>query len=91
MVPKLRLAYRILKNAGYVPEAVELRREITCLGTLIDATRGAERVQAIKRRDWLRARLALRARYDARLYEHPDYAQRIAERFRGPTRETDWS
>ena len=91
VVPELQLAYRILKNAGYVPEAVELRREITCLGTLIDATRGAGRVQAIKRRDWLRARLALRARYDARLYEHPDCAQRIAERFRGPTRETDWS
>ena len=31
VAPELRLAHRILKNAGYVPEEVELRREITSL------------------------------------------------------------
>ena len=81
VAPELRLAYRILKNAGFVPEEVELRREITCLGALIDATRGAERIDAVKRRDWLRARLALRGRHDARLFEQSDYAPRITVRF----------
>ena len=71
VAPELRLAHRILKNAGYVPDEVELRREITCLGALIDATQGGERADAIKRRDWLRARLALRG-HDARLYEQRD-------------------
>lgn len=33
--PELRLAYRILKNAGYVPEEVSLRREIADLGQLL--------------------------------------------------------
>ena len=28
VAPELRLAYRILKNAGFVPEEVEMRREI---------------------------------------------------------------
>ena len=88
VAPELRLAHRILKNAGYVPEWVELRRQITCLGALIDATRGAERAGAIKRRDWLRARLALRDR-DARLYEQPDYAVRVTERVRRCTADSD--
>lgn len=60
VAPELRLAYRILKNAGYVPEEIEMRREIMGLAVLIDATDGAERTRAITRRDWLRARLALR-------------------------------
>ena len=89
VAPDLRLAYRILKNAGYVPEEIELRREISCLGALIDATRGAERAGAIKRRDWLKARLALRGRHDPRLYDHPHYAGRITDRFRQSTTDAD--
>jgi hypothetical protein len=33
---ELRLAYKILKNAGFIPPEVELRREIVSLRTLID-------------------------------------------------------
>lgn len=32
----LRMAYRVLKNAGYVPEEVRLRREIEDVGRLIE-------------------------------------------------------
>ncbi|HYE35952.1 DUF1992 domain-containing protein [Methylocaldum sp.] len=32
----LRMAYRILKNAGYVPEEVRLRREIEDVGRLLE-------------------------------------------------------
>ena len=52
--------HRILKNAGYVPEEVALRREITSLAALIDSTEGPERTRAVARRDWLRARRRLR-------------------------------
>jgi len=41
VAPELQLAYRILKNAGYVPEEIEIRREIKSLAMLIDAIDGA--------------------------------------------------
>ena len=86
VAPELRLAHRILKNAGYVPEEVELRREITNLAALIDATEGAERTRAIARRDWLRARLALRGGAGTSLLEHREYAERVARRLERPRR-----
>lgn len=88
VAPELRLAYRILKNAGFVPDAIELRREIMSLSVLIDATEGAERTRAIARRDWLRARLALRGGTGTSLLEHQEYAERVAKRFERPTRES---
>jgi len=33
---ELRMAYKILKNAGFVPQEVELRREIMSLRQLVD-------------------------------------------------------
>ena len=88
VAPELRLAYRILKNAGFVPEEVELRREITSLAVLIDATEGAERTHAMARRDWLRARLALRGGAGTSLLEHREYAERVAKRFEPPRRDS---
>ena len=87
VAPELRLAHRILKNAGYVPEEIELRREITSLAALIDATEGAERVRAIARRDWLRAGLALRGGTGTSLLEHREYAERVARCFERPRRD----
>jgi len=84
VAPELRLAYRILKNAGFVPEEIELRREIMGLAVLIDATEGAEQTRAIARRDWLRARLALRGGIATSLLEHQEYAERVARRFERP-------
>ena len=89
VAPELRLAYRILKNAGFVPEEVELRREIASLAVLIDATEGAERSRAIARRDWLRARLAARGGAGSSLLEHRDYAERILGRFERPRRDSE--
>ena len=88
VAPELRLAYRILKNAGFVPEEIEVRREIMGLSVLIDATEGAERAQAIARRDWLRARIALRGGAGTSLLEHQEYAERVARRFERSARET---
>lgn len=88
VAPELRLAYRILKNAGFVPEEIELRREIMSLAVLIDASEGAERTRAIARRDWLRAKLALRGGAGTSLLEHQEYAERVARRFERPRRES---
>ena len=84
VAPELRLAHRILKNAGYVPEEVELRREIASLAALIDATEGAEQTRAIARRDWLRAKLAMRGGAGTSLLEHREYAERVARRLERP-------
>nr|WP_051331832.1 DnaJ family domain-containing protein [Methylocaldum szegediense] len=36
MPAELRMAYRVLKNAGYVPEEVRLRREIEDVSRLLE-------------------------------------------------------
>ena len=87
VAPELRLAHRVLKNAGFVPEEIELRREITSLAVLIDATEGAERARAIARRDWLRARLAVHGGAGTSLLEHREYAERVARRLEPPRRD----
>ncbi len=61
LFPELRLVHRILKNAGYAPEEVELRRQIGELERLLDELdERAARVHAIQRLAFLRARLAQR-------------------------------
>lgn len=72
LVPEdLRLAYRILKNAGFVPPEVEARREIAALerllydGAALDET---ARARATKKLALLRTRL------------EPRYAERVLGR-----------
>lgn len=58
VAPELRMAYKILKNAGYIPEEVRLRREIHDVEALIQtAHRVEERSDAIRRLRVLMARL----------------------------------
>jgi hypothetical protein len=72
---ELRAAYRVLRNAGYVPREVELRREIATAERLVTlaVADGAERARAQKRLALLRLRLAERGRgrldprYEARI------------------------
>ncbi len=55
---ELRAAYRVLKNAGMVPEEVELRRGIHALETSIEAlAEGGERAAAQRKLNFLRTRL----------------------------------
>ncbi len=48
--PCLRMAYRILKNAGYVPEEIQLRREIAEIRQLLQRALSDESLQARARR-----------------------------------------
>ncbi len=59
LVPEdLRMAYRILRNAGFVPPEVEARRAIGDLERLIDTlSDGAARSHAMKKLQLLRLRL----------------------------------
>jgi len=55
---ELRAAYRVLRNAGFVPEAIGLRRDINALlASIPDLADGDARAQAAKRLTALRVRL----------------------------------
>ena len=84
LVPEeLRVAYRLLKNAGYVPEEVRLRREIRELGALLGTIESAgERLRAARRLDLLRMRLEGRGGRSA-LHLDPDYRDAVLTRLDG--------
>ena len=80
LVPEeVRTAYRILKNAGFVPPEIEARKEATVLRTLIaSSTDDAARRRAVTRLALLEACLEKRGRApvgDAR------YADKLVARF----------
>ena len=77
--PELRLAYKILSNAGYVPEEIELKKQIDSIHELMrDMPDEKSRYQAMQRLNYLKAKLdTMRpgtlkledARYTAKLIE----------------------
>jgi len=62
LVPEeLRVAYRILKNAGFVPPELEMRREIARLQQLVDTViSDEERAACLRRLNFLLAHLGSR-------------------------------
>jgi hypothetical protein len=65
---ELRMAYRVLRNAGVTPEQVGLRRELADLRARIGGCEDArERVRLMRRHDLLNARLRTRPGYAATL------------------------
>ena len=84
LVPEeLRAAYRLLKNAGYVPQEVRLRREVREIGALLGSIESAgERLRAARRLDLLRMRLEGRGGRPA-LHLDPDYRDAVLERLDG--------
>jgi hypothetical protein len=56
--PELRAAYRLLRNSGFIPLELELRREIRAAHQLLDAALTAsERSDAARRLEVLKLRL----------------------------------
>jgi hypothetical protein len=83
LVPtELRMAYRILKNAGYLPPEVEIRREIAQVEALIaglDEHATAERRRAQLRIVVLRSRLEARGGGHSPLWADPVYQGKLIE------------
>jgi hypothetical protein len=84
LVPEdLRLACRILKNAGLVPPEVEALRQLRdlerCMATMEDQD---ERTTAVRKLDWLRACLEARGG-GALLAPGRPYVDRILQRLGG--------
>jgi len=83
MVPEdLRIAYKILKNAGCLPPELELRREILTLRDLLrtiedeDAKRGA-----VRELNYKLLKLNVMGKRTVNLDDFPEYKERILRKF----------
>ena len=84
LVPEdLRMAYRILKNSGFVPPELETRKEAVDLRRLIEAgiEDDAERRRALTRLALIETALEARGGPMSRLPRASPYYDRIVERF----------
>ena len=82
LVPEeLRAAYRLLRNAGFVPTELEASRELRDVEALLKAaTGGAERAALLARIDFLLARSAAGRRHGHLRLEEEAYLDRVANR-----------
>lgn len=79
---ELRLAYRILKNAGFAPPEVELRREIARIEELIGSMDDArEKYRQVKKLNFLVMKLNMLRKTPLQLEKHQRYEQKLTERF----------
>lgn len=77
----LRMAYRILKNAGYVPEEIALRKEIKRTEDLLIHCRDEkEKLKQMKKLGFLQFKLECRMGKTLRLENDSPYYERVVDR-----------
>ena len=80
MPEELRAGYRLLKNAGYLPPVVQIRREIAEVETLLQLAEDASERQSLNRRlRYLLLKLGETAR-DNRIMREPYYRDKLVTR-----------
>ncbi|MCC6134696.1 MAG: DUF1992 domain-containing protein [Candidatus Contendobacter sp.] len=77
---ELRVAYRLLKNAGFLPPELELRREVREAEQLLRQLPESDRSRARARLEWLQLRLAASRRRPSNLLLEDQYRQQLLER-----------
>lgn len=78
--PDLRMAFKMLKNAGYLPPEIEAKKEIQHLVELIAATEDEhERLRQLKKLNVLRLRLSTMRQRPIHI-EEGDYHRKVVER-----------
>ncbi|MFO1371640.1 MAG: DnaJ family domain-containing protein [Candidatus Competibacteraceae bacterium] len=86
---ELRAAYRILKNSGFLPPELQLRKELRAAEQLLQQLPESERSRARIRLELLQLRLAASRRQPINLLLEEHYRQRLLERLdHAPARET---
>ena len=82
MIPDdLRMAYKLLKNAGYAPPEIETKKEIRKLEDLIAANEDEHtRVKQIKKLNYLVMKLDAMRRDSSSLENQDKYYQKVVER-----------
>ena len=78
---ELRAAYRILKNAGFLPPELQWRRELQEAEHLLQQLPESDRSRARARLELLQLRLAASRRQPMNLLLEDQYRQRLLERF----------
>jgi hypothetical protein len=83
LIPQeLRMAYRILRNAGFVPPEVTVLREISDLERRIEGLpQDGARARALRKLQLLRMRLESGGRFRATLGFSSPYADQLLDRF----------
>jgi len=77
---ELRMAYKVLKNAGFVPPEVELRKEIVSLREMLGQLEDDEKRRSVRRQlDYKLLRLNMMRNRPLDLDEFPEYRDRIVE------------
>ncbi len=77
---ELRVAYRVLKNAGFLPPELQLRKEVREAEQLLQQLPESERSRARVRLELLQLRLAASRRQPINLLLEDYYRQRLLER-----------
>ncbi len=79
--PDLRMAYKILKNSGYLPPEVETRKEIQKLEELIAATEDEHvRVKQMKKLNLLMTKLNSMRNRPVNIEDQSDYYRKVVEK-----------
>ena len=83
IAPELRMANRILRNSGHLPEAVQLRQEISRIEQLISsATREEDTNAGLQKLLQLQLRLERTRGQASNPLEEHRYSRQLQERFR---------
>lgn len=84
----LKMAYRLLKNAGYVPEEVALQKEITRTEQLLETcTDEKEKVRQLRRIECLKIKLECRMGRALQLGEEGPYYNKVVDRLSTPVKD----
>lgn len=84
----LRMGYRLLKNAGYVPEEVTLHKEIARIEDLLPhCVDEREKIKQLRRISYLKIRLESRMGRSLQLGEEGEYFSRVVDRLSTPCTE----
>jgi len=81
---ELRMAYRVLKNAGCLPPEVELRKEIVNLRDLVRSTEDDEgRRKRLKELQFRLLKLEMMRNRPVNLEAFPEYEEKVVEMLSG--------
>ena len=85
MIPEdLRVAYKILKNAGCIPPELELRREIITLRDLLQSIEDEDgKRERIRELNYKLLKLNIIAKRTVNLDDFPEYKDRIHKKLAG--------
>lgn len=77
----LKMAYKILKNSGYLPPEIEEKKEVQRLEELIAASEDEhERLRQMKKLNVLLMKIDAKRSRPANIAEQDDYYRRVVER-----------